>query len=309
MRRMQVVDATERWVDDRLRALASALDLPCPVRESFLFEADYAFYTQCTESDVALQRAAKRIFLHAGLPCDAVVVLWKPGLGQPARTDRDGDSWFLELDVVFKTNASGLGAILAREAARALIATRSIARAGHAVDDVDIDLAVMLAGLGPLALGHDVTYGALRPRLVRYVYARVCAALHIRLGRTLAAGRFDGSLKTYLVALWPRLSRTPLAFHALDSHVIIRCFCGRRLRVPTGARGTTTCPACKRKRAFDGRACRAAQQTAPAVLRPQAMPALTPWERVVSAVLDISLLARALTVLVVAVIAILIAIR
>lgn len=48
MQRMQVVEATERWVDARLRALACALDLPCPVHESFLFDADHAFYTQCT---------------------------------------------------------------------------------------------------------------------------------------------------------------------------------------------------------------------------------------------------------------------
>lgn len=304
---MQVVEATERWVDGRLRAVASALDLPCPVRESFLFAADYAFYAQCTESDVTLQRAAKRIFVHAGLPCDAVVVLWKVGLGQPARADRDGDSWFIELDAVFKTNASALGAILARQAAHALITARHVARAGHVVDEVDVDLAVMITGLGPLVLGHDAMYGALRPRLVRYVYARVCAALAVGLGRSLAAGRFDGSLKSALVALWPRMSRTPLPFHALDTHVIIRCFCARRLRVPTGARGTTTCPACKRRRGFDGRACRARSQSEPVPLPRQAVPVVTAWQRLVHAVLDISLLARALTVLVVAVIAILIA--
>lgn len=309
MQRMQVVEATERWVDHRLRAVAGALDLPCPVRESFLFAAHFAFYAQCTESDVTLQRAAKRIFVHAGLPCDAVVVLWKAGLGQRARADRDGDSWFLEIDAVFKGNASALGAILARLVAHALITVRNLPRAGHAVDEVDVDLAIMLAGLGPLVLGHDATYGALRPRLVRYVYARVCAALRVGLGRSLAAGMFDGSLKSSLIALWPRMSRTPLPFHTLDTHVIIRCFCARRLRVPTGARGTTTCPACKRRRDFDGRSCRTLAQTEPAPLRPQAVPVTTTWQRLVHATLEISLLARALTVLVVAVIATLIAIR
>lgn len=309
MRRMQVVEATERWVDDRLRALASALVLPCPVRESFLFDASYAFYAQCTESDIGLQRAAKRIFVHASVPCDAVVVLWKPGLGQPARCDRDGDSWFIELDPVFKTDASGLGAILAREAARALIATRSVARSGHVVDEVDVDLAVMLAGLGPLALVHDVTYGVLRPRLQRYVYARVCAALKVGPSRMLGAGMFDGSLKIYLVALWSRMSRRPLAFRPLDTHVIIRCFCMRRLRVPAGSIGQTTCPACKRKRPFDGRACRIAPQSEPVALRSVVVPTLTPWQRMVSAILDISLLARSMTVLVVAVVVTLIAIK
>jgi len=54
------------------------------------------------------------------------------------------------------------------------------------------------------------------------------------------------------------VSRRPLPYAALEPHVVIRCFCARRLRVPTGSIGATTCPACKRKRPFDGRPCRVA---------------------------------------------------
>src|SRR4051812_375878 len=110
------LEATERWTEARLVALSAALHLSCPVRDGFLLDADHAFRVSCTESDISLQRAIKRVFQHAGLACDAAVVLWKSGIG-PARVDRDGHSWFFELDPTWRTNAEQLGVIIAREAA------------------------------------------------------------------------------------------------------------------------------------------------------------------------------------------------
>jgi hypothetical protein len=244
---MHGMQATERWTEDRLVALSAALLLPCPVRESFLFDPDHAFRGSCTTSDISLQRAIKRVFQHAGVPCDAAVVLWKSGVG-PARVDRDGDSWFFELDPAWRTNAEVLGVILAREAGRALLARRTVPR----VHEADVELAAMLAGLGALLLAECAAM-RLPPRLVRYAFTRVAKSLGLGLRRTRDVV-VDGKLR--LTLLWLRISRRALPFGALPSHVIIRCFCARRLRVPTGAIGATTCPACKRKRPFDGRACR-----------------------------------------------------
>lgn len=292
------LEATERWTQDRLVALAAALHLPCPVRDSFLFDADHAFRVSCTESDVTLQRAIKRVFEHAGVPCDAAVVLWKSGLGAP-RVDRDADSWFFELDSQWRTSAEALGVILAREAARALLALRQIPRAHTGVDEVDVELAAILAGLGAALLrGAEGTIAllTLRPRLVRFAYARVCASLGLGLGRTLDVL----PRKLHVALVWLRVSRRPLPSAALPSHVIIRCFCARRLRVPTGAIGATTCPACKRKRPFDGRACPTETIDRPRTLARVPVPVTTPWQRLAFAFVELPLAARVTAVLIVA---------
>jgi hypothetical protein len=244
------MQATERWTEARLVALSAALLLPCPVRESFLFDPDHAFRESCTASEISLQRAIKRVFQHAGVPCDAAVVLWKSGVG-PARVDRDGDSWFFEIDPTWRTNAEVLGVILAREAGRALLANRNVRR----VDDADVELAAILAGLGAL-LFAECALLALAPRHVRYAFVRVAKSLGLGLRRA----RDVLQIKLRVTLLWLRVSRRALPFGALPSHVVIRCFCARRLRVPTGAIGATTCPACKRKRPFDGRGCRTATE-------------------------------------------------
>ena len=216
------------------------------MREGFLFDPDHAFRVSCTESDVALQRAIKRVFEHAGVRCDAAVVLWKAGA---TAVDRDGDSWFFEIDPSWKKNEDMLGVILVRAAARALLVERGV----HEQQKADVELVAMLCGLGkPLVRGANLAGFALKPAHVRYAYARVARSLALGLSRTLDLldARFAMTL------LWLRVSRRGLPFRALEPTVIIRCFCMRRLRVPTGAIGTTTCPACKRKRPFDGRACR-----------------------------------------------------
>ncbi len=251
-----------------LASLAAAMKLPCPVRESFLFPADAAFNAQCIASDVELQRAAKRVFQHAGLGCDATVVMWKTTLPAPARTDRDGHTWFLEIDKALQRDATALGATLAREAARCVLSTRDIIRAPS---PIDTELAALLLGFGPLliaatsderprSLAVHTLGGPLAADAIRSLHARVCASLRVSLSRTLDLPLATFGVRFQLALAWivARVitARRPLAFAPIEPNVIIRCFCARRLRVPTGSIGKTTCPSCKRKRPFDGRACR-----------------------------------------------------
>jgi hypothetical protein len=299
---MSRFDATERWTERRLTAVAAALALPCPVRESFLFDPTHAFRVSCTESDTSLQRAIKRVFEHAGVPCDAAVVLWKAA-GGSAHVERDGDTWFFEIEPTWKTSAEALGAIIAREAARALLRSRGVSPTRTVVDDADLELAAMLAGLGALLLAGaatDLDVCVLRPRLLRYAYARVARSLDLGLSRAL-----DVLPRKLLVTLlWPRVSRRGLPFQALSAHVIIRCFCARRLRVPTGAIGSTTCPACTRKRPFDGRACRTETLAAPRPLSSVPIPVASAWGRLGIAFVELPLAARVTALLIVALVAI-----
>jgi hypothetical protein len=252
----------------RLASLAAAMKLPCPVRESFLFAADAAFTAQCIASDLELQRAAKRVFQHAGLGCDATVVTWKTSPTQFARTDRDGHTWFFEIDKSLQRDGSALGAVLAREAARCVLSTRDTIRAPS---PIDTELAALLLGFGPLLLAatdplgerssqrHPVE-GPLPIDTLRSLHARVCASLRISLERTLDLPLASRGVRFQLAISWiiARVitARRPLAFAPIEDNVVIRCFCARRLRVPTGSIGQTTCPSCKRRRPFDGRACR-----------------------------------------------------
>lgn len=246
------LELTARSTGARLEQLASALQLPCPVRESFLFDADHAFRTSCTETDITLQRAIKRVFQHAGVPCDAAVVLWKSGLAQ-TRVDRDGHSWFFEIPADLKADAAALGVVLAQQAGRALLAERKVGQAG----DHDRELAAILSGLGSLLLVPQATRLVLSPANVRYAFVRTFASLGIPLSRALDVV----PEKLPIVWRWLSVSRRPLPFAKLEPHVVIRCFCAKRLRVPTGSVGETTCPACKRRRPFDGRPCRVAIRT------------------------------------------------
>jgi hypothetical protein len=244
------------------------MKLPCPVRESFLFACDAAFAGQCIASDVELQRAAKRVFQHADLGCDAMVVVWKTSPPHLARTDRDGHTWFVEIDKRLHKDAAALGAVLAREAARCVLSTRGTIRMPS---PIDIELAALLLGFGPLLIAASDDHGErslqvarsegpLPSHAVRSLHARVCASLRVSLARTLDLPLATRGARFQLAISWiiARVitARRPLAFAPIEAHVVIRCFCARRLRVPTGAIGNTTCPACKRKRPFDGRACR-----------------------------------------------------
>lgn len=244
------LELTARGTGERLEQLAAALRLPCPVRESFLFDADHAFRVSCTETDITLQRAIKRVLQHAGVPCDAAVVLWK---GDRARVERDGHTFFFELPKALRHDAAALGVVLAREAGRALLVQRLVAHTG----DHDLELAAILVGLGALLVGGPASQLALSVPNLRFAFARTAASLGLGLRRTLDV---VPERLPYLL-LWLRVSRRPLPFAALEPHVVIRCFCARRLRVPTGSIGRATCPACKRKRPFDGRPCRVAIRT------------------------------------------------
>lgn len=268
-----IVEATPAWVARRLHALAATLVLPCPVRDAFFFPADEAFYDLCTASVISLQQAARRIVEHLGLECDTVVVAFRSDLPNPARIERDGAHWFIEIALEHRSDGPVLGAILAHECCHILLEERRIPRFGTAVDEVHVDLALMLAGLGALTLNaiedrtirtsqQTVTvhrsFGYLRAKLLRYAHAYVAAALGVGLRRALqplrhAPSRF--AVRFHLLTSL-RARRSKLAYCPLASHVILPCStvtCARRLRVPTGAIGKARCPECGASRPFDGR--------------------------------------------------------
>jgi hypothetical protein len=140
-------------------------------------------------------------------------------------------------------------------------------------------------------LVDNATFGPLRPRLLRYAFARVTTSLRLPLTKSLDV--LPRAFAIHHVLLWSRLLRRPLPFRALESHVIIRCFCRKRLRVPTGSEGTTTCPSCKRKRPFDGRPCAAAIAAQPVSLASVPVPDASPLQRFGIALADLSLAWRA----------------
>ena len=264
---MSHIEASERWVSERLVALAGALHLVGPVRDGFGFPADLGFYAECTESIVSLQKAARRIIDHIGLACDSVVVLW----GTHVATERADGAWFVTLDRAYAKDGIGLGALLAREVCRILLAHRNILRCGATLDAVHVELAVMLTGLGALTLNAlaetegtpraDRTLGVLRPHLLVYAHARVGAALS--LPHRLLVDYLRSPTSRQVTWTWLRASRRRLPFRKVGDHVIMRCRCSQRLRVPAGKVGAMTCPGCKTKRELDGRACAIAHATAP----------------------------------------------
>ena len=286
------VEATPAWVARRLDALAATLLLPCPTRDSFLFPADDAFYELCTASVISLQQAARRVVEHLGLACDTVVVGFRSDLPNPARIQREGGHWFIEIAAAHRDDGPVLGAILAHECGHILLEERRVPRFDTAVDEVHVDLAIMLAGLGALTLNaiedrtdatakQTVTYhrsfGYLRAKLLRYAYGHVAARLRVGSTRALAPLRDDRSrapverhLKNNLHA-W----RTPLAYLPLASHVIVPCSsatCAQRLRVPTGAPGKVRCPECGAARQFDGSALTIAPRREPAQMTTAPLP-------------------------------------
>lgn len=289
-----VVDATPRWVEERLAALADQLLLPAPVLDGFLFLADDAFYAACTESIVSLQRAAKRIVLHLGLSCDTVICAFK-SLPNPATIQRVGNDWFMEIDPQYKADGRALGAILAHEVCHILVDERGVPHFDTAVDEVHVDLAVMLAGLGALTLnaietksevrGNTVytqhrSFGYLRAPMMFHAYAHVCAAHGIGAGRAtelLVASDARWSVRWTMTM---RLRRPELSYKTLATNVIVPCAslaCAKRLRMPTGRAGQATCPECKTTRMFDGRATRAIPREIAMTMHEAALPPRRPW--------------------------------
>jgi hypothetical protein len=318
-----IVDASPAWVARRLSALSATLLLPCPVRDAFLFPANEAFYALCTTSVISLQQAARRVVEHLGLECDTVVVTYRSDLPNPARIEREGGHWFIEIADKHRSDGPVLGAILAHECCHILLEERGVPRFDTAVDEVHVDLALMLAGLGALTLNaiedrtistpNQITtihrsFGYLRAKLLRYAYAHVASALRIDRKRALApltrpASRDDVSAHL-LTNVRARLSK--LAYRPLASHVIVPCSsaaCSKRLRVPTGTLGKARCPECAASRAFDGRPFSIQAQAKPAPMKAAPLPQDRALDRAGRFVHNLSEEARIMAVVVLVVMA------
>jgi hypothetical protein len=287
-----IVEATPSWVARRLEALAATLLLPCPVRGAFLFPANEAFYALCTTSVITLQQAARRVVEHLGLACDTVVVAFRSDLPNPARIEREGAHWFIEIAAVHQSDGPVLGAILAHECCHILLEERRVPRFDTAVDEVHVDLALMLAGLGALTLNaiEDRTiataqqtttihrsFGYLRAGLLRYAYAHVASSLRIGRKRALdPLGKAPSrSAVSWHLATSLRARRSKLAYRPLASHVVLPCgsaACPKRLRLPTGTLGKARCPECGASGPFDGRPLSIAAQSEPAPMKTAPLP-------------------------------------
>ncbi|EYF03231.1 hypothetical protein [Chondromyces apiculatus] len=272
-----VVEATPGWVAGRLEALAGDLMLPCPVRDGFLFRADEEFYEACTGSVVSLQQAARKVIEHLGLACGAVVVGFRSGVEHAGSIQRKGGDWFIEISERFRGDGYAIGAVLAHECCHILLVERGVGEMGSAVDEVHVDLAVMLTGLGALTLnaitertrfgeGQAVrvyqSLGYLSIGMLEYAYAYVADALGVGRERALRdlSDSARGSVRFLLVerAMGRVMGRERgLAYQGLGSHVVVPCVgeCRQRLRVPAGAVGKVRCPECGHARGFDGRGC------------------------------------------------------
>ncbi len=284
-----VVDASPGWVSKRLESLAQQLLLPAPVRDAFLFDASPKFYRACTESIVTLQGAAKRIVEHLGLRCDTVICAFRT-LPNPAHIQRVGNDWFMEISSDYKTDGYALGAILAHEVCHILLEEKRVPMFGTAVDEVHVDLAVMLSGLGALTLNAIETrsevrgdtyyeqhrsFGYLKGPVMHHAYAEVCAGLGIGIRRATHRLRAYNARLGVRWQMLARLRRPHYAYRPLASHVIVPCgsvTCGKRLRMPTGKPGTAKCPECKATRDLDLRACRTRPLDAPLAIRDGQVP-------------------------------------
>lgn len=319
-----IVEAAPAWVARRLEALAPTLLLPCPVRDAFLFPADAAFYALCTDSVISLQQAARRVVEHLGLACDTVVVTFRTDLPNPARIEREGGHWFIEISAEHRDDGPVLGAILAHECCHILLEERRIPHFGTPVDEVHVDLALMLAGLGALTLNaiEDRTFtkgqqtvtvhrsfGYLRAGLLRYAYAHVASSLRVERRNALAPldKAPSRSAVSWHLATSVRARRSKLAYRRLGSHVIVPCSapaCEKRLRVPTGAVGKARCPACAASRAFDGRPFAVDARDEPAPMTTAPLPDERALDRAGRFVYNLSEGARILILLMLAVVVI-----
>ncbi len=300
-----VLETTRGWVSRRLRDLSAALLLPCPTRDGFLFPADPDFYRLCTDSVVTLQGAAKRILQHVGLTCDLVVVTFRSDLPHPGRIEHDGSSFFVEINSQHRGDGPALGAILAHECCHILVAARGVGRLGTVEDEVHVDLASILAGLGPLTLNGvdesqqqrgDVivlqqrSFGYLRAPLLCHAYARTASLLGLDRARAVSDLRgtareaVDRLLLGEAARRWLRRAtrrQAPLlAYAPPGEHLVVPCArpaCGQRLRLPAGKVGRLRCPSCGTERAFDGSVCRIEPRLAPQPLGPAMTPAAARW--------------------------------
>jgi hypothetical protein len=304
----QRVEATRAWVRARLYALAANLRMPGPTLDSFLFTPDERFYGECTGSIVSLQRATRRLIEHLGLACDRMVVGFRANVPFAGRIDRDGGDWFVEIDSRFRQEGPALGAILAHELCHVLMAEQRIPHFGTAVDEVHVDLAVILAGLGALTLnaikrevrvvnGQRIEtrqgFGYLRGYLLRHAYGTVASSLGLGGRRaTMTLRSANDRLATRLQLAGHVLRRpAPLGYAPPDDQVVVPCAspnCERRLRVPVGKTGTARCPECGTAAPFDGTPCRVRPLGTPEIMRDRdaALPRQTRALRLRGAIAD-----------------------
>lgn len=285
-----LVEATPRFVAERLEALSAALLLPRPTRDGFLFDASPRFYAACTDSVVSLQRATKRIIQHLGLPCETVVVCFSSSFGAAARIESEGGSFFVEIDARYRSDAHALGAVLAHECCHILVASRRVRRLDNALDEVHVDLAAALAGLGTLTLNGIVdrsdaqvayehrSLGYLRADMLECAVGIVAARLGLgadqalrNLHNPIVRRGLASALRRERMRL--KLGRSaPLSFGPARPHEVVPCPgasdapCEERLRIPAGKRGTARCPTCKAQRSFDGTPLDARELDAPVPL-------------------------------------------
>ncbi len=290
-----IVDANRAFVSDLLTKLSGALALPSPVREAFLFDASPAFYTACTESVVTLQRATRKIIEHLGLACGTVVVGFTK-LPVAGRIERSGTDWFVEIDSAHRGDGRTIGAIIAHECCHILVHDRRVRPFGNALDEVHVDLAAMLAGLGPLTLNaiHDEqrhgdnviqyehkSFGYLRAHMLEHAYGDVCARMGMPIRTALAPlSRPIVRRGVRYTMLRGKLVRPPkLAFAPADAHAIAPCpslLCTARLRVPTQRRGTARCPTCKASVELSGAPLITRAASSPEPLEPRTIPKFKP---------------------------------
>jgi hypothetical protein len=258
----QVVDASPAWVTRRLAALAKTMLLPSPVIDGFLFAADAAFYASCIESIGSLQLAVRRIIDHLGLSCDTVSVTFTE-LSHPGHIERYGRDWYIEISSEYEQDPFAIGAILAHECCHILVADRGVPRFKTAVDEVHVDLAAMLSGLGALTLngiqttaGRHRSFGYVCAPLLHHAFAEVAVALGIDVRRATRFLRRAASRNEIRWQLVMRVRRNRLAYRVLDSHVVVECpGCTTHMRLPTGTIATASCASCHTRREFDGRGC------------------------------------------------------
>lgn len=286
------------WIRHRLRVLSGCLLLPTPVRETFLFRADEHFYRQCTTSVVTLQAATRRVIEHLGLECDTVIVGFRGDIDAAGRIQREGRHYFVELHSRHREDALALGAILAHEVCHVLLDERGVEQLGSVEDEVHVDLAALVSGLGTLTMNgmrertwqegnlqhHEHrSFGYLPGPQLRDSYVHVTRRLGLSTKEALRWIRVPEIHTKLQARLWwsaaadwmgrKLLRRAPapaLPFGVPPSHVVVRCLqpsCDKRLRVPAGARGEATCPACRTHLPFDGTLLTVAPRLLPLRLR------------------------------------------
>lgn len=269
---------TSSWVTRRLVRLSRALLLPAPSRDTFLFRTTRNFKILCAGGAAKVRVAATRILQHLDLSDIDVDVAFRTGASFAGRVSRSNGGFLIEIDESFRGDAEAVGAILAHECCHILVRRRQLREFGNVQDEVHVDLAVMLSGLGALTLqgiresqqivGARIHYehrsfGYLNSTLLFRAYADVASMLDLDIER--ATFDFDtgpGQPLRFALAWrrlarrirWGRFAEPRLHASRAPSHVTRFCegpSCEQRLRLPVGKVGSVTCPVCRHVRKFD----------------------------------------------------------